>query len=143
VVKLIFPVLGVLLLAGLFHLARIVRGTVEKIDNSVTGCCTQVGASSRDACVESLISVVSGGPGNFVQKNEAVWTLGQLADSRALSALESLRTGIPCSRPCRKDDHICQYELEKAISGCRGEAWLMRALRYGYNSPWYSPRRSS
>jgi hypothetical protein len=78
-----------------------------------------------------------------VRKNEAVWTLGQLADSRALPALESLRTGIPCSRPCRKDDHICQYELEKAIRGCRGEDWLMSALRYGCNSPWYSRRHAS
>ena len=39
-------------------------------------------------------------------------------------------------RPCRKDDHACQYALGKAIRWCRGEARVMRGLRYAFNSPW-------
>ena len=132
----VLPVILVLLLAVLFHLAPFARRSVEKIDTAVKDVCSEVGASDKESCVDELVSFLESGRGSFEQKNRAIWALGQLADPRALPALEALRTGIPCKTPCRKDDHICQYELDKAIRWCRGEAWLMRGLRYAFDSPW-------
>ena len=45
-----------------------------------------------------------------------VWTLGRLANPRALPALESVYSG----EPCEHDKSLCQYELEKAIRRCGG-----------------------
>lgn len=134
--KYVLPLILALLLAGLFHLVPVARRSVEKIDAAVSDACSEAGASDKETCVEALTSLLESGRGSFEQRNRAIWTLGQLADPRALPALEPLRTGIPCKRPCRKDDHICQYELDKAIRWCRGEAWLMRGLRYTFDSPW-------
>lgn len=134
--KHVLPVILVLLLAGLFHLIPVVRRSVEKIDTEVKEACSEVGASDEESCVEELVSLLESGRGSFEKRNRAIWALGQLAEPRALRALEALRTGIPCKTPCRKDDHICQYELDKAIRWCRGEAWLMRGLRYAFDSPW-------
>ena len=130
------PLILVLLSAGLFHLARVARRSVDEIDAAVSGTCSQHGASGKEDCVEVLTSFLESGQGSFEQKNRAIWVLGQLADARALPALEPLQTGVPCERPCRKGDHICQYELDKAIRWCRGEAWLMRGMRYAFDSPW-------
>jgi hypothetical protein len=47
-------------------------------------------------------------------RNGAVWTLGRLRDAAALPALERMYTG----EPCRHDEILCQYELEKAIRRC-------------------------
>ena len=52
------------------------------------------------------------------EKNQAVWALGQLRDSRALPALERYYTG----QPCNHDEFICQRELAKAIELCQGQA---------------------
>jgi len=49
-------------------------------------------------------------------RNLAVWALGRLRDPRALPALKAAYTG----GPCRHDEMLCQYELEKAIRLCGG-----------------------
>ena len=48
--------------------------------------------------------------------HRGVWTLGQIRDPRALSALESAYTG----ELCQHDTRLCQGELEKAIKLCGG-----------------------
>jgi hypothetical protein len=53
---------------------------------------------------------------SFRERNRAVWTLGRLADKRALPALEKEYTGAPCDH----EHTLCQYELRKAILRCGG-----------------------
>jgi hypothetical protein len=58
------------------------------------------------------------------ERNRAIWALAQLADSRALPALERLRTG----RQCEHERFVCQYELQKAIDRCSGRSQPPRWL---------------
>jgi len=50
------------------------------------------------------------------RNHKAIWTLGQLRDTKALAALEPVYTGQSCDH----DTSLCQYELEKAIKLCGG-----------------------
>lgn len=66
--------------------------------------------------VAALIDYLKDESRSYRERNQATWTLGQIADTRALPALEAVYTGAPC-------DHsrfLCQYELEKAIKRCGG-----------------------
>jgi hypothetical protein len=66
-------------------------------------------------CVEALISVLNDENKDFRSRNDAVWSLGQLGDARALPTLQSYYTGnIPEREPL--DKSISQYELKKAIN---------------------------
>ena len=67
--------------------------------------------------VTALLSVVDSPDVSVIEKNTAVWALGQLGDERALGVLEALVTGGECDHT----RHVCQHELEKAIRLCRGE----------------------
>jgi hypothetical protein len=135
-VRHILPIGLVLGFAGLLYLLPIARSTVDQIDDSVARTCDSVGALDRESCLVRLIEVLQSDTAELEVKNRAIWVLGQLADERAIPALEALWTGTPCERPCRKDRQICQYELEKALRWCRGEGWMMRKMREFYDSPW-------
>lgn len=69
--------------------------------------------------VVALMSMVECESCSMRDRNHAVWTLGQLADRRALPVLEKYYTGEKCDH----SNKICQYELEKAL----------RLVRKGYN----------
>lgn len=66
-------------------------------------------------CVEALIDQLNDENQGFRARNNAIWALGQLGDSRALPTLQSYYTGnIPSKEPL--DKSISQYELKKAIN---------------------------
>jgi hypothetical protein len=46
-----------------------------------------------------------------MERNRAVWALGQMRERRALAVLANYRT----HRKCDHDREICQYEIEKAL----------------------------
>jgi hypothetical protein len=80
-------------------------------------------------CVEALISLLKDENRGFRARNDAIWALGELGDSRALPVLESYYTGnIPDREPL--DEMISQYELRKAVDLARGgpniTAWTWR-----------------
>ena len=80
-------------------------------------------------CVEALITTLEDANNPFRTRNEAIWALGQIGDSRALPVLQNYYTGnIPPREPLSKT--ISQYELQKAIDLARGEfnlsAWAWR-----------------
>jgi len=54
----VLPAVLVMWFAGLFHLAPLVRRSVEKIDASVEEACAEAGASDKDACVDALIALL-------------------------------------------------------------------------------------
>ena len=82
-------------------------------------------------CVESLISLVQDESRGYRNRNNAIWALGQLGDSRAHAPLQSLYTGvIPPREPL--DAGISQYELRKAVDLTGGGANPLAVLwRHG------------
>ncbi len=66
--------------------------------------------------IEALAALAETNIAPLDQRNRAIWALGQLADSRALPALERLQTHQACDHA----HQVCQYELEKAIGFCAG-----------------------
>jgi hypothetical protein len=66
-------------------------------------------------CVKALITLLNNEKGDFRSRNDAIWTLGQLGDIKALPILRSYYTG---NIPPRESlyETISQYELKKAIN---------------------------
>lgn len=80
-------------------------------------------------CVESLIKLLNDEHRGFRARNDAIWALGEMGDSRALPVLESYYTGnIPDREPL--NEMISQYELRKAVNLTSGgpniTAWFWR-----------------
>jgi hypothetical protein len=67
--------------------------------------------------VAALLDYVQSDTHSLGERNEAVWALGQARDPRALPVLESHVTG----ESCEHTGHLCQRELSKAISLCKGK----------------------
>jgi HEAT repeat protein len=76
--------------------------------------------------IEALITYVDSENKSLMQRNRAVWALGQIGDQRALPILTASYTGGPCDH----DSRLCQGEIQKAIKLCEGSfnatAWLSR-----------------
>jgi len=102
--------------------------------------CTLIGYDAKDrcreaqyeyegGCVEAIIASLNDENNSFRTRNNAIWTLGQMGDERALPVLQSYYTGnIPEREPY--DAGISQYELSKAIKlaggGLNLTAWAWR-----------------
>ena len=70
-------------------------------------------------CVDALISHLEDKSAPYGERNSAIWSLGQLGDSRALPVLKKYYTGdIPDREPW--NGVISQYELKKAINLASG-----------------------
>jgi hypothetical protein len=67
--------------------------------------------------VESLVAYLNSDSTDLVQKNRAIWVLGELRDDRALTALLALSG----SEICDHDRYVCQYEIGKAIKKIQGD----------------------
>jgi hypothetical protein len=81
--------------------------------------CKEAQDEYKGDCVEALISLLQDEKQGFRNRNDAIWTLGQFGDSRALPALQNYYTGIiPDREPL--NEMISQYELEKAIALVKG-----------------------
>lgn len=76
--------------------------------------------------VTALIDFVNSNSHSLRDRNFAVWTLGRLRNSKALSTLESEYTGEQCNH----DKNLCQYELEKAIKLCGGMPTPPRIIKH-------------
>lgn len=99
------------------------------IGNEVKSQCVKARLEYGGDCVESLGRLLSDETKGFKDKNDAIWALGQLGDSRAVPILTRYYTGvIPPREPL--DQGISQYELDKAIKLANGGtniiAWTWR-----------------
>jgi hypothetical protein len=93
--------------------------TCSWIGYEVKDQCQEAKRQYGNDCVESLIKLLKDDNNNYKSRNDAIWALGQLGDSRALSTLQSFYTGvIPEREPL--DKNISQYELKKAIRLAEG-----------------------
>lgn len=104
---------GGLISFGVFFLIFIT--TCVWIGYSAKEHCTTAQSMYEGDCVESLIQVLNNEENPYRLRNSAIWSLGQLGDSRALPILEKFYTGnIPNKESL--DLGISQYELKKAIN---------------------------
>ena len=120
------------LLAGLIGVAVAIEAIpwmVWQLQIPVKSRCAEAQQEFGGDCVEALVEVLEGEGRSYLEKNRAIWALGQLADERALSALRKLHSGVPCQKPCRRDLHLCQYEIEKAIKWCEKGTLFSRWMR--------------
>ena len=85
----------------------------------------------KDNCTEAMIEQLNDENKGFRARNSAIWALGQLGDSRALTVLQKYYTrDIPNREPI--DGVISQYELKKAINLTSGGVNITAVFwRYG------------
>ncbi len=75
-------------------------------------------------CVEALQKQAVSEEMSFKERNQAIWTLGQLADKRALPILYRLKKDGPMREREPLDETISQYEIVKAIRWCENGNWV-------------------
>ncbi|HPJ16671.1 MAG TPA: HEAT repeat domain-containing protein [Candidatus Woesebacteria bacterium] len=102
------------------------------IGKTVKSHCLQSQKYQQPTCVDNLIYLVQDETQSFRSRNSAIWTLGQLGNKKALTALQKYYTGnIP--RKESLDKNLSQYELKKAINLVSGGINITAIFwRYGY-----------
>ncbi len=122
-------------LIGLAAAAFIFLGSCLQIGLTVRQQCQQAQQSYAGDCVESLTALLEDETQSYKLRNRAVWSLGQLGDSRALPVLENYYTGQIAPRESL-DEAISQHELKKAINltsgGFNMTAWVWRNELLGF-----------
>jgi hypothetical protein len=80
-------------------------------------------------CVDALMNQIADDSAQ-AGKNDAIWSLGQLGDKKALPFLRSYDNGQPLPDREPWNEGVSQYELRKAIklleSGCNITAFVWR-----------------
>lgn len=56
---------------------------------------------------------------HYVDRNDAIYALGQIGSKRSLPVLETLDTEVEQEKPWDRSQYIVQYEVEKAIHQMR------------------------
>ena len=92
--------------------------SMHSIYKSVKQACIEAVEVFKGDCVDSLIQITQSDNFDYVQKNHAIWALGQLADERALTVLQELNESA-VENECKLNEAICKYEVEKAIKWCK------------------------
>ena len=115
---LIWSALGCVCLTvvGFVGLSLYVSNTV---DEACAGICEAHEMAYPEQRVEALLEHLESEETSFEEKNRAIWALGQLAEPRATSTLESLRAN---AGECAHAKLVCQYELGKAIERTRSKS---------------------
>jgi len=91
--------------------------TLGVIYQKVKVTCLKAQKEYKEDCVNSLTKLLQSDEKTFRERNTAIWTLGQLADKRALPVLQSFYSGkIPPKESLSQT--LSQYELKKAIQWC-------------------------
>lgn len=113
-------------LAGFVLLVLVMMIIIHSISADVRSMCGKAQEEFQGDCVEALVAYVESDHHSFGEKHDAIWALGEIGDPRCIPALQKLYTGEPCTKPCRYDLYICQYQLEKSIQRCQG----LNVMRY-------------
>lgn len=90
---------------------------------TVSKTCDSAREKHGGKCQKALIKVLEDEKASPREKNDAIWALGQMAESESLSALEKIYVGkVPEGRePLNKV--VSQYEIEKAIRWVKNGNW--------------------
>ena len=107
----------------------LLTGTVIAIRSGLQRISDEAMSRFPGGRAEALMRVVDCTSCPIVDRNHAVWALGQIVDERSLPVLTRHFDGEPCSHEAR----LCQYELRKAIRNIEaakhrtGPAWRLIA----------------
>lgn len=96
---------------GCFALVFFLTGTWIGLD--VREHCLIAKSRYGGDCVESLIRTVEDESNDFHERNDAIWSLGQLGDPRGESVLKKYHTGTIPNRE-KYDEMLSQHEIRKA-----------------------------
>lgn len=99
------------------------------IYKDVKAVCLKARHEYQEDCVGSLIKYIESDRNSSRARNSAIWALGQLADKKALLFLYKLSESLPEQKKCSYDNHLCKYEVQKAIKWCEGgnaTSWMYR-----------------
>jgi hypothetical protein len=120
----------IFLLAGLFLFGIFFITTAKIIGRNVKLTCYQAQQKYGLGCVVSLMDLVNSPLETFVDRNVAIWALGQMGDQRAINLLKSYYHGHNSKVSESLVTDISQYELYKAIKLLNGgwnlSAWVWR-----------------
>lgn len=115
-------IIGVLIAAsGFFSLFYTVRKT-----------CNSAREKHRGKCQMALVAVLEDEKSTPKEKNDAIWALGQMADSESLPALQKIYVGKVSEGREPLDEVVSQYEIEKAIRWCKNgnvTSWMYGGLK--------------
>ena len=105
--------------------------TSNWIGCEVKSFCQKAQRQYEGDCITAAAALLDDSKQPFGERNDAIWTLGQLGDKRALQILKQYYTGnMPDREPWY--EVISQYELEKAINlisgGLNISAFMWRSL---------------
>ncbi len=90
---------------------------------TVSKTCDSAKEKHGGKCQKALVKVLEDEKANPREKNDAIWALGQMAESESLSALEKIYVGkVPEGRE-PLDKVVSQYEIEKAIRWVKNGNW--------------------
>lgn len=90
---------------------------------TVSKTCDSAKKKHGGKCQKALVKVLEDEKANPREKNDAIWALGQMAESESLSALEKIYVGkVPEGRE-PLDKVVSQYEIEKAIRWVKNGNW--------------------
>lgn len=116
------PALKCWLMAGI-GLLLLAYGAVCWVIGADVGDVLQTGRRSFPGNgTDVLVAMLNSNATTLLDRNRAIWAIGQLGDRQALPQLEGLVTGAPCDHAAA----VCQYELRKAIRQCRGSINITR-----------------
>lgn len=111
----IFGGLFLLITAFVFSIYLLLFIEVRKV-------CNKAISEHKTSCRESLVLTFNSKDKSIKEKNDAIWTLGQLADKKSLPFLNNLYDeNIPDREPL--DKVISQYEIRKAINWSENGNW--------------------
>jgi len=94
---------------------------------SVRDNCSLAQSKYQGDCVEALIQMVDDENNSFKQRNDAIWTLGQLGDKRAEYPLSKYYSeNIPDREPY--NEVLSTYELRKALNLLENDSSLTKFI---------------
>ena len=107
-------------------------GGIFSIYYTVWKTCSSAKENYGGKCQRALIKVLEDEKTSPREKNDAIWSLGQMADQKSLPALEKIYAGkVPEERE-PLDQVVSQYEIEKAIRWCKNgnvTSWMYFFLK--------------
>jgi len=91
--------------------------TFSQLHSSVKSICLTAKAEYEKDCVSSLIETIKSEKHSNQERNESIWALGQIADSKALPFLTELNQSLQ-DRKTDWEHGLSKFEVEKAIKWC-------------------------
>jgi hypothetical protein len=119
-------------LAVIIIMLLAVIGGVFSIYYTVWKTCDLAKEKYGGKCQTALVAALEDENASPKEKNDAIWALGQMADSESLAALEKIYVGkVPEGRE-PLNDVVSQYEIEKAIRWVKNgnaTSWMYGSLK--------------